>query len=253
MEKTYKEPLHTIREKEIEFIHDLFDNCKHKSILELGCGDGFQSILIKKYFNKIISTDLNKNRMNFELIKQGIEMEVLDAELVGENYPKDSFDFIFSSNMLEHLPNYFNCLKGIHHILKNDGIAIIILPNTLWRISGIILHYPHKFRNLIKNILGKRKKHEEATGNNIKISKKSNRLLNLLFPKAHGAYNNSVIELYEFSKYKWKKAFLKSGFQIIEIRKGPLSSGYRFGFHKIKKLMAKIGLTTEYIYVLKKA
>ena len=253
MEKTYKEPLHTIREKEIEFIKDLFHNCKHKSILELGCGDGFQSILIKKYFNKIRSTDLNKNRMNFELIKQGIEMEVLDAELVGENYPKDSFDFIFSSNMLEHLPNYYKCLKGINHILKNDGIAIIILPNTLWRLSGIIFHYPHKFRNLIKKFLGKRKLNDESTGNNIKILKKSNRLLNLLFPKAHGAYSNSIIELYEFSIYKWKKVFLNAGFQIVEIRKGPLSSGYRFGFNKIKKLLAKIGLTTEYIYVLKKA
>jgi len=137
--------------------------------------------------------------------------------------------------------------------LRNNGIAIIILPNTFWRLSGIIFHYPHKFRNLIKEILGKRKLNEEFTGNNIKTLKNNNKILNHLFPKAHGAYNNSVIELYEFSKYKWKKAFLKSGFQIIEIRKGPLSSGYRFGFHKIKKLLAKIGLTTEYIYVLKKA
>jgi SAM-dependent methyltransferase len=245
--------LHKIREKEIEFIKDLFYNCKHKSFLELGCGDGFQSKLLKKYFDKIISTDLNEKRMNFKLIKQGIKMEVLDAEFIGEKYSKDSFDFIFSSNMLEHLPNYYKCLKGIKHILKNDGTAIIILPNTLWRLSGIIFHYPHKIRNLLKKFLGNRKFNEGSTGNNIKISKNNNRLLNLLFPKAHGAYKNSLVELYEFSKYKWKKAFLKSGFQIVEIRKGPLSSGYRFGFNKTKKLLAKIGLTTEYIYILRKA
>jgi SAM-dependent methyltransferase len=253
MENAYNKSIHTIREKEIEFINDLFDNCKHKSLLELGCGDGFQSKLLKKYFNTIISTDLNEKRMNFELIKLGISMEVNDAELVGQNYPKDSFDFIFSSNMLEHLPNYYKCLKGIKHILKNDGIAIIILPNTLWRLSAIIFHYPFKIKVFFKIIFEKKKLKEKPSGNNLKISKKSHRILNLLFPKAHGAYSNSIIELYEFSIYKWKKVFLNAGFQIVEIRKGPLSSGYRFGFNKIKKLLAKIGLTTEYIYVLKKA
>lgn len=245
--------LHKIRKEEIEVIKDLFHNCKQKSILELGCGDGFQSKLLKNYFNSIISTDLNEQRMNFDLINQGITLEVLDAELVGENYSKESFDFIFSSNMVEHLPNYKKCLHGIKKVLKNDGIAIIILPNSLWRLSTIIFHYPFKIKGLFKIIFGKRKLKEKPSGNNLKISKKNNRILNLLFPKAHGAYKNSLVELYEFSKYKWEKVFLKSGFQIIEIRKGPLSSGYRFGFHKIKKLLAKIGLTTEYIYVLKKA
>lgn len=251
--KSHSNNLHKIREEEINFIKDLFYDCNNKSILELGCGDGFQSKLIKNYFNSIISTDLNEKRMNFDLINQGIILEVLDAELVGEKYSEESFDFIFSSNMIEHLPNYKKCLYGIKEVLKSDGIAIIILPNTLWRLSTIIFHYPYKIRNLFYKSSGKRNLKEHPKGNNIKISKKSSRILNLLFPKAHGAYNNSVIELYEFSKYKWKKAFLKSGFQIIEIRKGPLSSGYRFGFHKIKKLLAKIGLTTEYIYVLKKA
>jgi len=253
MEKTFTKPLHALRNNEIEIIKDLFLKCDNKSILELGCGDGFQSKLLKNYFHKIISTDLNENRMNFELANQGITLKVLDAELVGENYPKESFDFVFSSNMLEHIPDYNKCLKGIKHILKNDGIAIIILPNTLWRLSGIIFHYPYKLRNLYFKILGKRKSKNESIGNNIKTSKKSHRILNLLFPKAHGAYKNSLVELYEFSKYKWEKVFLNAGFQIVEIRKGPLSSGYRFGFNKIKKLLAKIGLTTEYIYVLKKA
>ena len=252
MENAYNKSIHTIREKEIEFINDLFDNCKHKSLLELGCGDGFQSKLLKNYFNSIISTDLNEKRMNFSLINQGITLEVLDAELVGENYSKEFFDFIFSSNVIEHLPKYEKCLDGIKKVLKNDGIAIIILPNTLWRLSAIIFHYPYKMKNIFYRILGKKNLKGDSSGNNLKISKKNNKLLNLFIPKAHGAYKNCLVELYEFSKYKWKKAFFKSGFQIVEIRKGPLSSGYRFGFNKTKKLLAKIGLTTEYIYVLKK-
>ena len=173
MEKTFTKPLHALRNNEIEIIKDLFLKCDNKSILELGCGDGFQSKLLKNYFHKIISTDLNENRMNFELANQGITLKVLDAELVGENYPKESFDFVFSSNMLEHIPDYNKCLKGIKHILKNDGIAIIILPNTLWRLSGIIFHYPYKLRNLYFKILGKRKSKNESIGNNIKTSKKA--------------------------------------------------------------------------------
>jgi len=253
MGKIDKNLLHEVRYKEIELIEDLFVNSEQKNLLELGCGDGYQSQLLHKYFKSIISTDLNESRMNFDLKNLGIKLEVLDAECVGERFNKESFDFIFSSNLLEHLPNYNKCLNGISKVLKKDGLIIIILPNTLWRLSGIIFHYPYKFKNLFNKLLGRRNKSNSLLGNNIKSKRKSNKYLNLIFPKAHGAYKNSIIELYEFSIFKWKKVFINNGFEIIEVRKGPLSSGYRFGFKKIKYFISKLGFTTEYIYVLRKA
>ena len=53
MEKTFTKPLHALRNNEIEIIKDLFLKCDNKSILELGCGDGFQSKLLKNYFIKL--------------------------------------------------------------------------------------------------------------------------------------------------------------------------------------------------------
>lgn len=253
MEKLNIHRLHDIRDQEIKLIEDLLINSKRKNLLELGCGDGYQSQLLHKHFKSIISTDLNETRMNFDLKNLGINLEILDAECVGERFNKERFDFIFSSNLLEHLPNYNKCLNGISKVLKKDGLAIIILPNTLWRLSGIIFHYPNKIKNLINQILGRSKKSNSLLGNNIKTTRISNKFLNLIFPKAHGAYKNSLIELYEFSIFKWKKVFINNGFVIMEIRKGPLSSGYRFGFKKIKYFISKLGFTTEYIYVLKKA
>lgn len=240
-----------LRETEVNLIKDVLIKFKGGDALELGCGDGFQTKLLSPFFSKIISTDLNKSRMNFKLDNQkGIEIKVLDAEKVGEAFEENSFDVIFSSNLLEHLPNYDICLVGINKVLKKNGLAIIILPNSLWRLSTIIFHYPDKLRNLCNRVfLNKSSKFYNE--NNLKSFKKENKLLNILFPKAHGAYKNSLIELYEFSLIKWKKVFLNHGFKIIEIRKGTLSSGYRFGFSYIKKILLQLGFTTEYIYILR--
>ena len=92
MEKLNIHRLHDIRNQEINMIEDFLINSKGKNLLELGCGDGYQSQLLHKHFKSIISTDLNETRMNFDLKNLGINLEILDAECVGERFNKESFD-----------------------------------------------------------------------------------------------------------------------------------------------------------------
>jgi len=46
----------------------------------------------------------------------------------------DTFDIVFSSNVLEHIPHIYQFQKEIQRVLKPDGIVIHILPSSSWRI-----------------------------------------------------------------------------------------------------------------------
>ena len=62
-------------------------------ILEIGCGDGHLSTILSDHFNNVVSTDLNPR----EEIKDVI---VADAQYLP--FTSNTFDAIFSSNVLEH-------------------------------------------------------------------------------------------------------------------------------------------------------
>jgi hypothetical protein len=61
-----------------------------------------------------------------------------------------------------------------------------------------------------------------------------------------------VVEFFAFRQSKWVSDFEATGFKIIEIKKGPVSSGYGFGWDNIRTIIEKTGVATELIYFVKK-
>lgn len=100
-------------------------------IIDFGCGRGdyleaFKKLQFQSYGLDISPSiedlsDYTVERMNFE-----------KDELP---FPKESFDFVFSKSVIEHLhePHYF--LKGIYDSLKSGGKAVVMTPSwahTYW-------------------------------------------------------------------------------------------------------------------------
>lgn len=121
-----------------------------KYFLDIGCGDGSQSILFDEFGRKISGVDrINwlkqslKNRINFR------QEDFIKSNL---SYESESFDLIFSFDVLEHLPNPSKMLKETYRILKKDGIFIISTPNRNRLFSFFLLlfglrkfpYYPNK-------------------------------------------------------------------------------------------------------------
>jgi Methylase involved in ubiquinone/menaquinone biosynthesis len=134
--------LHNYRERELYLI---FSKCPEKLFkkgLELGAGDGFQSTLLTKYFSKLISTDYNPNILRKEST-ESIEYHICDAEEVDKMFGKKEFDFVFSSNLLEHLPNPHRALRGIYEVLKDDGVTIHVMPSPFWKLCHLSLYIPN--------------------------------------------------------------------------------------------------------------
>jgi len=94
---------------------------KNKSVLCIGCGSGEECNHIKSLgAKKVVGIDISK-----ELINQAkknypdIEFHVMDIEKL--NFPKSSFNFIYSSLVLHYLKDWTKALKNIYKILKKDG------------------------------------------------------------------------------------------------------------------------------------
>lgn len=100
----------------------------NKTALEIGCGTGNGSKLIKKYFQtkKIYATDLDERMINIARRKNAddcITFEVQDATNL--KYDNNSFDAVFDLGVIHHIPNWKDCLEELKRVLKPNGQMII--------------------------------------------------------------------------------------------------------------------------------
>ena len=249
--------LHFIRKQEIEISFSSFNSKQFRYGLELGAGDGYQSSMLINYCRNLVCTELNSERLKINNIKN-IEYKICDAEIIDSYFDKNQFDLVFSSNMFEHLPNPQSALHGIKNILSKDGIVILIMPSPFWAFCHLFLYYPVKILNYIKRKIFIKKdlvslKKKINTSNNLKLkdTKKSSFLNLIQWPKPHGISDNHYKEFLYFKKKSWIEMFNVCGYEIINVKKGPITSGYGLNLNYLRCFLRSIGLTSEYIYYLK--
>lgn len=260
--------LHNVRKRELTLI---FARCPRKLFqdgLELGAGDGFQSVLLARYVSRLISTDYNPGiltRQNSE----SIEYQVCDAEEVDTVFGEGQFDLVFSSNLLEHLPDTQRTLRGVHAVLKDDGITIHVMPSPFWKLCHLVLHPINRLigsfermteREPLARKVGKAKRNEPAHpaalspgaayDNNPKIERAERALLSsLILPRPHGASRTNLEEFFAFRRSRWLQEFERANLQVVGVLKGPVSSGYGFGLDSLRNVLERFGLASEYVYI----
>jgi ubiquinone/menaquinone biosynthesis C-methylase UbiE len=248
--------LHNIREKEIELI-EKYLSVEIGKMLEIGAGDGFQSTIFKNYCKELHCTELNESRLK-QIPFENVVYKICDVEKIDKYYNNDLFDMAFSSNLFEHLPNPSDALRGLKKCIKKDGISIHIMPNPFFVFSIIIFHYPNfiltRFEKLINRFFfsDSVKKKKQSMDNNLKVVKKYSILSRLLrLPKPHGISSSFLKEIRHFSKKEWINLFHSEGFEVLDVMKGPVFSGYGFGLKIFKDILEAAGFCSEYIYITK--
>lgn len=127
-----------------------YKNSPNFFVVEIGCNDGsLIASLLKKGF-KVLGIDPASNIVN-PLIKKDIPIindyfsEKL-AKSIGKNYGKA--DVIFSSNTLAHIEDMHDILKGIHGLLKKDGVLIFevhYLGNLINDFQFDMIYHEHQY------------------------------------------------------------------------------------------------------------
>lgn len=221
--------------------------------LEIGAGDGFESQTLIKYCSSLISTEYNNERLN--AIKSGSALGIKYCLADAENLPFEdsSFDFIFSSSVLEHIKDKAKCIKELRRVLKDDGVMVHIMPNRFWKILTNLFYFPFVFYILItkerREVITQKIKKDNIR-NNIKNNDRT--IIKKCFFPIHGEYPNHFVEFYESGKNQWINFFEKNGFYVNRVIKLVVTSGYRFGLNYIRCILMKIGLCTTYAYVVTK-
>jgi SAM-dependent methyltransferase len=260
--------LHELRRRELEIIFHRFPAGAFNSALELGAGDGFQSAILSGYAKSLTSTDYSRKILQSPPARN-VKYMVCDAEKVAETFKPGSFDLVFSSNMLEHVPQPGAVLAGIRRVMKDDGLCINIMPSPFWKLTHLLLHSPNLLALAIQAVttgggldaLTSRAREYKSLGktpvrpgNNPKTARKPRNLaVRLLLPDPHGASATNMEELNSFRQSRWRGIFADAGFDVIAILNGPVASGYGFGFDRLRSVLENSGLASEYIFVAVKS
>ena len=118
--------------------------------LEIGCGNGHGTELIKKYFGPkwIDAVDLDEKMIKIAKRRNNdptIHYHIMDASRLG--FRDNAFDAIFDFGIIHHIPNWRDCLSEMNRVLKVGGEAILeeisidtfnTLPGRMWK--GLLDH-----------------------------------------------------------------------------------------------------------------
>ncbi len=243
-----------IRNGELITALELFPKEGNLEVLEIGGRDGYQAELISKKGFKVTSIDIKPTFPQFYPVQKG--------DITKLDFHENSFDIIFSSNMLQEILSIDEALLEMRRVLKKDGIIIHIVPSSWWSLITNFWHYcfipkylikSKKFQNLInKNI----KNYNKSDENFQETSTNSKKNLKQLFFHPLGANTSFVHEIIYFSNFYWKNLFKKKGFKIIKQKNCPYFysaySIFRFKFLKFRKFLAFMGITSCYCFIMRK-
>lgn len=186
-------------------------------VLEIGGGNGYQASCIAATGAHVESIDVQpcKGATYFPVrLYDGKALPFADA----------SFDLVFSSNVLEHIPDLALTLREIRRVLAADGRAVHVLPTPAWRGWTSVSHYPHMLRRIWQWVTARTAGQGPVQNSSSEGRARSpwERLRRLLADGPHGEYPSALSELWYFSRRRWLDVFAKAGFVVSEDRCGGL-------------------------------
>lgn len=223
-------------------------------VLEIGGGTGYQASLIASTGASVDSIDVAAPLPRVETY---FPVRIYDGRVLP--FPDDHFDVVFSSNVLEHIPDLRTTLSEVRRVMKSDCLAIHILPTPAWRIWTSLSHYIHIARRLIGLVGGE---HQPAETSQVRASNPARTrgiwgaIKRVLWDGPHGEYPSAISELWYFSSRRWLKLFQERGFEVIDERpSGILYTGYgvipMISMEKRRRLARVLGSATR-VFVLRK-
>lgn len=125
-DETLEKRLHNLTDYCISLVGDL----KNKRVLEVGCGNGVQSIYIAENYNpaEIIGVDIIRENIEIALhqdIKSNRVIFYIDDAEKLENISDNSIDTLLCIESAFHYPNKEHFLKTVKRVLKPEGEFLI--------------------------------------------------------------------------------------------------------------------------------
>jgi ubiquinone/menaquinone biosynthesis C-methylase UbiE len=111
---------------ENRFIVQQLGDVRGKYLLDLGCGAGENSVYFASRGARCVASDYSPGMVEVALKLAAanqvqIEGRVINAMAI--DFPDNTFDIVYASNLLHHIPDPKLTLKEMHRVLKPGGLA----------------------------------------------------------------------------------------------------------------------------------
>lgn len=97
------------------------------NVLEIGTGSGYGVEMIAKLTEKFVTIDKTKVTRDYPE-RDGVNYLRMKVPPL-TNIPDNSFDFVISFQVIEHIKNDADFIAEVHRVLKDGGKLIISTPN----------------------------------------------------------------------------------------------------------------------------
>ena len=240
--------LHAVRNKEFAAALPHFPLNRDARVLEIGSGTGY---ILEKICRQY------PNSLGLEVV--GSSYQFIDPRIIlYDGYvipsPENSFDVVFTSNVLEHVTDIGAFVEEIARVLKPGGIAIHIIPSPTWRLLTSVFHYFAVGKIALS--LGKSSARVSVKAQARRRSK-ADLVKYMLYAPRHGEAGNVVTEMYYFSRYRWERIFKTSSMnQVVQAGIGFVYWGrdlFQFALpFPVRIALAQLIGSSSNLYVLRK-
>ena len=116
-------------------------NIKGKRILDLACGEGYNTRIIARKGAKVTGVDVSQEMINFaikqeEKDKLGIAYYVSDAGKLAI-FKNCTFDIATCFMALQDIANYQKAIKEVYRVLKKNGRFVFAIPHPCFEVRII--------------------------------------------------------------------------------------------------------------------
>jgi SAM-dependent methyltransferase len=243
----------SIRLHELQSVLSLFPAAAR--VLELGAGSGWQARELAQRGWPVEAIDVAGSTYERDRVFPVVEY---DGRTIP--FPDDSFDVVFSSNVLEHVEELDRLQADIARVLRPGGICIHILPTASWRFWTNVLHVPFVVQLALRRVFRATPSGplERTVIERMESMPLTAKIRRLFVPAAHGATGNALTELYYFSSRRWLRCFSESGWiverdfatQLFYSGYGLLDSG--LGIER-RRLLSRILGSSCRVFILRRA
>lgn len=111
---------------ENRFILRHLGDIKGKYLLDLGCGAGENSVYFAKKGALCVATDYSPGMVEVALrlaSANGINIKGCTTNAMQMDFPDNTFDIVYASNLLHHLPEPKMAIREMYRVLKPGGRA----------------------------------------------------------------------------------------------------------------------------------
>jgi len=221
-----------------------FDRC-----LELGAGDGFLSALLARHARVLFATEIRHGGLR-EAPPDNVRYAFCDAEQLPFRTAK--FDLIFTSHLLEHLPDLQGALADMRRALDEEGVMVHLVPSRLWKILDLALFFPSQAAHLLEVYTEPDGAARAPKGmrSTVKVAP-AGWWRRSFWPSVHGVSSSNVVELRRFGIRHWTAEFERAKLDVVRIRRRfPLHSPYRFGLERTRRALESLGASSTVGFVL---